>query len=126
MLHPHASMTHASVLLLEDATRGSIMEIDGEIIVKPEDDAPQSIPLATLLDDEIVSTLQHGAVALRHGDVPARSPLTDEIMLAAEIAGTQPIGNAFLDDALGDDPLRIHVHAIDIARQQRRLRLQRS
>ena len=93
------------------------MEIDREIVVESEDDAPQRIALTALLDDEIVAALQHGTVALRHGDVAARSALTDEIVLATEIASAQPVCDALLDDALGNDPLWVDIHAIDIARQ---------
>ena len=93
------------------------MEIDRKIVVESEDDAPQRITLAAFLDDEIVAALQHGPVALRHRDIVSRSPLTNEIMLATEIASAQPVCDALFDDALGNDPLWVDIHAIDIARQ---------
>ena len=102
------------------------MEIDREVVIKTEDDTSQRIAFPAFLYDKILTTLKHRPVALRHRDDLTRGPFPDKIMFTLEITRAQPMDNALLDDALRDDPLWIHVHAIDIARQQRCLGLQRA
>ena len=120
-------MGHAAVAAGEDGGVGRVVQVDAEVVVEAEDDASQGIAGASALDDEVVGRLEHGLCDAAGIDLLARGSVTYEVVVVCEVGAVAGMsGHAVLDDAARDDPLRVEVDALDVAREHRRLGCGRS
>ena len=100
------------------------MKINRKVVFKPEDYASERVALSAFLYNKIVVACEH--LRRRHGRVYNLACLSfpDEIAAGFKIACVASMScHAFLDDALGDNPLGVDVNALDVAVEERCLRL---
>ena len=126
MLHAHATVAHSAVFFREHILGRGIVQVNREVVIKAEDDAPQRVTLAALLNNEVVATLQHGRCYVLRTHGFARTAFTDKIVMRLEIAHiAQPRYNTFPDYAARNNPLRVDIHALYSATEQRCLGFKR-
>ena len=100
------------------------MQIYAVVVVESEDDASQGIAFASTLHDMIVVAHHHVGCYERGTDYLARLALTHKIVVTFEVAHIAcMMAHRCLYDALGNNPLRIEVNALDASCEQRCLRL---
>ena len=117
-------MRERSTLPLEGTVIIGIVEIDSEIVLEAEHDAPQRVARTAGLRYAHTTRTQLGGTHLLRIQGVARTAIHDIIVVTGVIGRVASmVGHLVLQDIQGDDPLRIHLHMTDGADEQRSLGL---
>ena len=100
------------------------MQEDRELVLEAEHDAPQGVVIATLLSHTVFATEQHAGCHFANLHLLVGGALKDVVSVAGEIGTIASMThNILLENALWDNPLRVHLHPFHFTSQQRGLRL---
>ena len=103
------------------------MQIYTVVVVKAEDDAPQSVAFASALNHMIVVAHHHAGCHKRRIHLLTRLALAYKIVMTLKVAHiASMMAHRCLDNALGNDPLRIEVNTLDTSCEQWSLGFQTS
>ena len=95
------------------------MQIDGEIVIKPEDNSAQGIALSAPLHHTILTRNKHTARNPSRIYLLARRAIGNIVISRLEIAHISRMMRHILEhDATRHEPFRIQVHPLEIAGKQ--------